>query len=353
MIKEKEKLGYKFNIASIINMLRMTLSDNTVEDIEKLCNYFDITCLKNEKAISSLVFSDLKGYNRNIDDSSIIDFTDMIYLPVDLDMKLEKYDVVFIDEAQDLNKAQKKFIDKLVADDGRKIIVGDPKQAIYSFAGADSQGFFDYQKQKNTITLPLSVSFRCPKLVVEEAKKIYENIEAFYLSPDGIVRHGDLSEAQTEDMVICRNTKPLIRAYFNFLEMNKKAFVLGKDIEKGLLNVVVKVSEYSKEEGFNQLKLLLAQTAKELEEKGVQKPTEHNKYTSLFEKVEVLKLIGTKCSTMKEIETKILNIFDDSVAGIKLCTGHKSKGLEADRVFFIEKFEGTKLIPSKYAKSAW
>jgi DNA helicase-2/ATP-dependent DNA helicase PcrA len=28
---------------------------------------------------------------------------------------------------------------------------------------------------------------------------------------------------------------------------------------------------------------------------------------------------------------------------------HKSKGLEADNVFFIEKFEGEKLIPSKYA----
>jgi hypothetical protein len=56
------------------------------------------------------------------------------------------------------------------------------------------------------------------KSIVALAQSVYpEVIEAHPDSPEGVVRRGDLMEAEPGDMVICRNTKPLISAFFDFI----------------------------------------------------------------------------------------------------------------------------------------
>ena len=52
---------------------------------------------------------------------------------------------------------------------------------------------------------------------------------------------------------------------------------------------------------------------------------------------------------MFEMEKQIHELFKDKVDAISLMTIHKAKGLENKRVFYIEKFNGEQLIPSKYA----
>ena len=64
-----------------------------------------------------------------------IDFDDMIWLPVVLDLPQRKFDRVFIDECQDLNRSQIELSLRAVKPDGRILAVGDPHQAIYSFRG--------------------------------------------------------------------------------------------------------------------------------------------------------------------------------------------------------------------------
>ena len=79
-------------------------------------------------------------------------------------------------------------------------------------------------------------------------------------------------------------------------------------------------------------------------------PKNHPQYAIILEKIEILRMLFDKFDTLSEVETFIETVFDDNERdGIALMTVHKAKGLESDRVFFIEKYEGKKLIPSQYA----
>ena len=93
---------------------------------------------------------------------SKMDFTDMIFLPIKFGVAVKQYDFVFIDECQDLNSCQRELMQKAIKPNtGRFVAVGDPAQAIYGFAGADSDSFKKLCNIPNTIQLPLSVCYRC------------------------------------------------------------------------------------------------------------------------------------------------------------------------------------------------
>jgi hypothetical protein len=60
----------------------------------------------------------------------IIDFDDMIWFPFVYRLNVGKFDVVFVDEAQDLNAAQIAMVLSANKMDGRIIAVGDPAQCV-------------------------------------------------------------------------------------------------------------------------------------------------------------------------------------------------------------------------------
>ena len=70
-------------------------------------------------------------------------------------------------------------------------------------------------------------------------------------------------------------------------------------------------------------------------------------YVSLLEKCTILKMLYKNWGDMKKLEDNIKEIYKDDTEGIVLSTIHKSKGLEADRVFLLNR----SLIPSKYANT--
>lgn len=69
----------------------------------------------------------------------------------------------------------KEFALRLLKPRGRFMIVGDFSQAIYSFQGASVDNFSYFQNLPNTVTLPLSVTYRCAKNIVKEAQKVFPN----------------------------------------------------------------------------------------------------------------------------------------------------------------------------------
>jgi hypothetical protein len=70
---------------------------------------------------------------------------------------------------------------------------------------------------------------------------------------------------------------------------------------------------------------------------------------SFMDKINTLEIISNGCLTGDDIIEKLKVIFSDNSDGICLSTIHKSKGLEADRVFIIHE----DLMPSKHAKKDW
>ena len=102
---------------------------------------------------------------------SLKDYTDMIENFIVSEL-CPKYDVVFIDEAQDLSPIQWKMFDVLKKNSKHVILAGDDDQAIYGWAGADVKRF--QQEPAKEIVLPQS--YRVPKLVQHIADNILSRI---------------------------------------------------------------------------------------------------------------------------------------------------------------------------------
>lgn len=116
---------------------------------------------------------------QSISDTKIIDFDDMLYLPLVKGYGCPKTNFVFVDEAQDLNGVQRELLKRMLPPQSgpatsRLIAVGDPHQAIYGFRGADNDSLDTLEKEWNAVRFPLSVSYRCSQAVVKEAQRVLE-----------------------------------------------------------------------------------------------------------------------------------------------------------------------------------
>lgn len=225
--------------------------------------------------------------------------------------------------------------------------------SIYGFAGSDVNSFDYFKNRPNTISLPLTVCYRCAKSIVRNAQEVNSEIEVYEKQEEGVVRKGTVEEITKNDLVICRNTRPLVALYFQLLESDKKSYIKGRDVENGLIALYNKVKDLDKHEAKIELTRRLEFIEDELAKKKVKKPREHVKYINFREKVRIIEIISNKVQYMFEVEKLIHELFKDRVDAIKLMTIHKSKGLENDRVFIIDSFNGEKLIPSKYATQPW
>ena len=113
--------------------------------------------------------SDLLQYKK---DYNLIDFTDMITEFIKSD-KSPKFDVVFIDEAQDLSRTQWTMAKSIWDKTNDTYIAGDDDQAIFRWAGADVDSFIT---QTGKI-MQLTQSYRVPQVVHDIASKIVNKIK--------------------------------------------------------------------------------------------------------------------------------------------------------------------------------
>jgi len=285
----------------------------------------------------------------SIMDSNTIDFDDQLYLPVIMNMPLQQYDWLFVDEAQDVSVIQRALIRKALKPNGRLVAVGDRNQAIYGFRGADSSSLDNIAKDFNAVTLPLSISYRCPKQVVMYAKEIVPQIESAETAPDGEVlsypsySHEDF---ESQDMVVCRNTAPLIKLAYKLISRGVPVKVLGREIGTGLVKLIDKL----RPKGIAGLRDNLYKWKSGETEKLLAKGEEdriqgiEDRYDTLMTFIE-----DSSAKTVPDLKRIISDMFNSKGHKLTLCTIHKSKGLEANRVFILE----PDLMPSKWARQEW
>lgn len=353
----EDKQGYFNRVVSLTDLGRLNLidlknMDNGIDQLSQLAKKHDLTLVNGECFRAWMLINIGASYTFKID------FTDMVFLPIHYKIDTFQYDIVFIDECQDLNACQRELMKKAMKPKvGRFVGVGDKKQAIYGFAGADASSFDKLKDIPNTITLPLSVCYRCGTDIIDLAKKIMPTIEASPTAKKGMVDYSaSYKNLQTGDMVICRNTAPLVALCMKLLISNKKSFVMGTDISKNLINLVEsckrKSEEFSVENVFARIykekeKMIVNISKKEKITIAEAKDTQL--IASLSDKIATLEILSKGCIMADELVDKLKSIFSDDTDGICLSTIHKSKGLEADRVYIIH----SDLMPSKYAKQDW
>jgi DNA helicase-2/ATP-dependent DNA helicase PcrA len=121
-----------------------------------------------ERSTLRIIDNELKRYKKEY---NLIDFNDMITEFTKSD-KSPKFDVVFIDEAQDLSLMQWDMARTIWNKTEDSFIAGDDDQAIYKWAGADVDSFIALKGQY----LPLTQSFRIPAKVHGVAMNIINRI---------------------------------------------------------------------------------------------------------------------------------------------------------------------------------
>lgn len=344
-IPENKRGWYYYVIPKILDLMRCNLCENNVEAINELAEHYDLMIGDDEIKVA------MKAFELLLKDKRQFDFMDMIYVPVvDGFIRFKKYDYVFCDESQDFSVCQHDFIKNCLNRKGRLVTVGDKRQAIYGFAGADAES---YDKLANingkAVKLPLSVSYRCAKNIVKEAQKIVPEISYAPNAIEGVVKDGSLTELQYGDWILCRNLKPLVQTHLWLLKNKIKSKIRGKEIGEGILALIGKTGAKTISGLFSMLEVEQNNLFNKLKSRGVKKPSFHPKMEVLNQKIEVIECLCGEVNSVKELRSLINDIFSDNIKGIMLSTIHKAKGLENDRVFFL----CPELIPSRYATQPW
>ena len=322
---------YKRNILDLIDLGRVNLV-RSADELNALAWKHNIRLCDNEVAVA------MRGIAWGKTETHQIDFTDMIYFPCVKEIEMLKYDWVFIDECQDLNAAQRTMFLKCLKSNGRFIAVGDPRQAIYGFAGADVQSFELLKNLKNTVNLPLSICYRCDSDIINLAKGIVPQIEARDNAPQGVVeQNASLNDVQDGDMILCRVTAPLVHLCMKYIGSGVKAYVKGKDIGQNLANMVRRTNKTDLGDVMKRLEGEYPRIIKKVIERQKcteKEATESEMYKVYEDKLAAITVLSQGLETAGELIDRIGTIFkDDSKSGICLSTIHKSKGLESDRVF--------------------
>ena len=335
-LDKDEFLNWRSNIRQMVDLIRLNLV-NTASEAVDIAKKYGIILESNEVELA------MKAVKWGITDVTEIDFTDMIYFPNVKNVDVPTYDIVFIDECQDLNTAQRELFLKCVDPDfGRFVAVGDGDQLIYGFAGSDDESFKKLKNQPNTTLLPLSICYRCDRDIIEKAKKLVPQIEARDDAPEGlIVENATIDDIKDGDMVLCRVTAPLVELCSKFISKGVKAYVKGTDTGKALADMLRRTDKENVDDALEELSHSLDKTIEKLCKLMGYTPedaTQTSQYQTLMDKIDAIKNVCAGIEKTEDAIKKIDDIFsDENGVGICLCTVHKAKGLECDRVFILQK----------------
>jgi DNA helicase-2/ATP-dependent DNA helicase PcrA len=183
-------------------------------------------------------------------------YDDLLLLTLDLFEKFllvhdkwkTKFDYIFGDENQDISYIQYIIIMRLISDKTNVTLVGDVKQTLYKFRGADYQYMDDFRKKYNATVFYLSETFRFGQKFADVSNKVIDqmkideiykqktltnvqcyNMPSFMLLPDGHQINDIVTEIRNRREVFKYSDMNVIYRY------NKEAIpVMKKLIQEGI-----------------------------------------------------------------------------------------------------------------------
>ena len=152
---------------TIINTARVKRMD-LLEYYDSRQNILDI-----ERGTLFLLAEELKRFKK---EKGLKDFTDLLEDFLNKET-LNKFEVLFIDEAQDLSLLQWDMVRKIWSRAGKTYIAGDDAQAIFKWAGADVDHFIALKEEVDDIQT-LDQSYRIPGGPIHElSQKIISKVQ--------------------------------------------------------------------------------------------------------------------------------------------------------------------------------
>ncbi|MCS7062516.1 MAG: UvrD-helicase domain-containing protein [Methylacidiphilales bacterium] len=292
-----------------------------------------------KKEIAHLLDTLLDKAILSFEKSHEIDFPDMLWLPHQLQLahKLPKFDVILVDEAQDLSRAQLNIVLNCLAPGGRIIAVGDPHQAIYAFAGADPDSLARIKHTLQAESLPLAACYRCPKNhILQLAQRFNPRIQPAR-HDSGPLRSTTANNYKPHpgDLIICRQNQPLVELALDLLKQKIPCQIRGKDLLSHLKSTIRSTAPdpYSPIAHLHRIDQWTQIHLQALQDMPQQKQ-------DFLDKINCIK---TLVSTANATSLSLLELFLDSMFAdhkknnhtIWLSTIHRAKGLEANSVVLL------------------
>jgi ATP-dependent exoDNAse (exonuclease V) beta subunit len=151
-------------------------------------------------ALSLALDEVVAAYARRKQEAAALDFDDLLIVAHELVRQHEpvraalsrKFEHIFVDEFQDTDRVQAAIIFSIAAEEapqrwqdaklrqGSLFLVGDPKQAIYRFRGADIQAYNEARKtitaQTSGAVVEITANFRSQERIIEHVNHCFEPV---------------------------------------------------------------------------------------------------------------------------------------------------------------------------------
>lgn len=272
--------------------------------------------------------------------AGLIDFDDQIYMPTLFGGSFPQHPRVLADEAQDFSRLNHVMLEKLVPKGTWLGAVGDPWQSIYAFRGADSNSMTWLRERFAMHEMTLSVSFRCPIEVVQNAHSRVPHMRWPEWAKKGLVQ--TLEEWSANDIpdnsaIICRNNAPLLSCALVLLRAGRGVHLVGTDLGPQLVKALKRLGpdmQMPQEEVFNAIDKWEQEKLRKTRAAG-----------AVADKAECLRVFAGFGPTLGAAVAYCEHLFA-AKGPIQLLSGHKAKGLEWNVVYHLD----PERIPSPYAK---
>ncbi len=212
--------------------------------------------LKKSDNLEKLVLGVYKIYQNKIRDLNSCDFGDLILYCVKLfenhsdirELYRNNFKYILVDEYQDTNFIQNKWLNLLVNDNKNICCVGDDDQSIYSWRGAEIKNFLDFDKvYKNCKIFKLEQNYRSTKNILDTAsslighnndrveKKLWSSgekgelvkLNCYQTGKDEAERVCDIIERELKKKYSLNNVSILVRAIHQTREFEERFLKVG------------------------------------------------------------------------------------------------------------------------------
>ena len=268
---EAERLGYKSNFTIYDSADQVRLVKQVLEELDKDPKRFvprgvhaQISNAKNQ-LITPAKYAEQIGsfydqtiaeayalYQKKLAASNAVDFDDMLMLTVQI---LESFPdarkhwqnafrYIHVDEYQDTNHAQYRWLQLLAESHHNVCAVGDPDQSIFGFRGADIRNILEFERDfPETRTIALEQNYRSTNAILESANAVIDhNSERkpkrlwSELGDGDPVRVVEVEDEQSESRYVAAQIAGLVEEGFNgseiavFYRMNAQSRVLEQTL---------------------------------------------------------------------------------------------------------------------------
>jgi hypothetical protein len=192
--------------------------------------------------------------------------------------------------------------------------------------------------------LGLKTTYRCPRLVVEEAQSLVPDIVAAESAPTGFIEYTTaVTNPQPGAFVLSRVNAPLVTECLALIKQGTTAIVKGRDIGRGLQKLIKKCYDRDVDLFLGNVEdWMIKEERRALRLKG----GSHARLGAIYDQAATLGALAETAKHTDEVKDRVDKLFtDDAVKNAVICsTVHKAKGLESGQVWMLVdtwKYPGT------------